>query len=287
MELSRPEYWSGQPFPPPGDLPNPGIEPRSPTLQAFSLPAEPKRKPKNTGVRSLSLLQGIYMTQESNQGFLHCRQILYQLSYQGSSRLCEETKITTGYVRLPRICLFWLNVKISQLHTSKVNIHTLHGQMLTLMCLLCSHLLSRVWFFETPWTVTQQAPLSMGFSRQEYWSGLPFPTPGELLRKFLLQSRDQTCISCVSYIGRQILYHCITWDVHKHIQRQRKISISEDVTTITCETTVTFQPLRVLWNRGIRGWIREGFWTAVHWMFLIACGTFDNCGQSEPQYQCV
>ena len=106
MELSRPEYWSGQPFPPPGDLPNPGIEPRSPTLQAFSLPAEPKRKPKNTGVSSLSLLQGIYMTQESNQGFLHCRQILYQLSYQGSSRLCEETKITTGYVRLPRICLF-------------------------------------------------------------------------------------------------------------------------------------------------------------------------------------
>ena len=34
--------------------------------------------------------------------------------------------------------------------------------------------------FEVPWTVTRQAPLSMGFSRQEYWSGLPFPSPGVL-----------------------------------------------------------------------------------------------------------
>ena len=40
MEFSRPEYWSGEPFPSPGDLPNPGIEPGSPALQADSLPAE-------------------------------------------------------------------------------------------------------------------------------------------------------------------------------------------------------------------------------------------------------
>ena len=45
MEFSRPEYWSGYPFPSPGDLPNPGIEPRSPALQADSLPAEPRGKP--------------------------------------------------------------------------------------------------------------------------------------------------------------------------------------------------------------------------------------------------
>ena len=44
MEFSRPEYWSGQPFPSPGDLPNPGIKPRSPVLQIDSLPAEPQRK---------------------------------------------------------------------------------------------------------------------------------------------------------------------------------------------------------------------------------------------------
>ena len=42
MAFSRPEYWSGQPFPSPEYLPNPGIEPRSPTLQADSLPAEPQ-----------------------------------------------------------------------------------------------------------------------------------------------------------------------------------------------------------------------------------------------------
>ena len=40
--------------------------------------------------------------------------------------------------------------------------------------------LSRVRLFATPWTVARQAPLSMGFSRQEYWSGLPFPSPGDL-----------------------------------------------------------------------------------------------------------
>ena len=58
MEFSRPEYWSREPFPSPGDVPNLGIKPRSPTLQADSLPAEPRGKPKNTGVGSPSLLQG-------------------------------------------------------------------------------------------------------------------------------------------------------------------------------------------------------------------------------------
>ena len=61
-EFSRPEYWSGDS---PGDLPNPGIKPRSPALQVDSLPAEPQGKPKNTGVGTLSLLQGIFPTQES------------------------------------------------------------------------------------------------------------------------------------------------------------------------------------------------------------------------------
>ena len=40
--------------------------------------------------------------------------------------------------------------------------------------------LSRVQLFVTPWTIAYQAPPSMGFSRQEYWSGLPFPSPGDL-----------------------------------------------------------------------------------------------------------
>ena len=46
MGFSRQEYWSGLPFPSPGDLPNPGIEPRSPTLQADASPSEPPGKPR-------------------------------------------------------------------------------------------------------------------------------------------------------------------------------------------------------------------------------------------------
>ena len=46
-------------------------------------------------------------------------------------------------------------------------------------CLCVCQLLSLVWLFATPWTVAHQAPLSMGFSRQEYWSGLPFLSPGD------------------------------------------------------------------------------------------------------------
>ena len=65
---------------PPGDLPNPGSKPRSPALQADSLLSEPPGKSMNTGVGSLSLLQGNFLTQELNQGFLHCRRMLYQLS---------------------------------------------------------------------------------------------------------------------------------------------------------------------------------------------------------------
>ena len=80
----RQEHWSELPCPPLGDCPNPGIKPRSPTLQIDSLPAEPPGKPKNTGVGFLSLLQGIFPIQELNQDLPHCRQILYQLSYQGS-----------------------------------------------------------------------------------------------------------------------------------------------------------------------------------------------------------
>ena len=58
MGFSRQEYCSGLPFPSPGDLPHPGIEPGSPTLRADSLPSELPGKPKNIGVGSQSLFQG-------------------------------------------------------------------------------------------------------------------------------------------------------------------------------------------------------------------------------------
>ena len=72
----------------------------------------------------------------------------------------------------------------------------------------CAQLLSHVELFATLWTSLRQAPLSMGFPRQEYWSGLPLPNPGGSS-----WPRDQTfCISWVSCLGRQILYHCTTWE---------------------------------------------------------------------------
>ena len=62
----------------------------------------------------------------------------------------------------------------------------------------CNHgacVLSCVQLFVTPWTGAHQAPLSMRFPRQEYWSGLPFPPPGDLP-----DFRDQTRVSCISCI---------------------------------------------------------------------------------------
>ena len=66
----------------PGIFPTQGSNP-GPALQGDSLPTEPQRKPNNIGEGSLSLLQQIFPTQELNQDLLHCRQILYYLSYQG------------------------------------------------------------------------------------------------------------------------------------------------------------------------------------------------------------
>ena len=74
---------------------------RDPTLQVVSLPAEPQGKLKNTGVGSLSLLQRIFLTQELNWGLLHCRWILYQLSYQGSPLNKEGDNIQPCHTPFP------------------------------------------------------------------------------------------------------------------------------------------------------------------------------------------
>ena len=111
MGFSRQEYWSGLPFPSLGDLPDTGW----------------------------------------NSGLLHCRQILYQLSHQGSPLNIYAYLIS---VVVPTGSLEWL---------------------------ICSvHLLSCVQLFVTAWNAAHRAPLSMEFARQEYWSRLPFLTPGDL-----------------------------------------------------------------------------------------------------------
>ena len=72
MGILRREYWSGLPCPPPWDLPNSGMEPRSPKLHADFLPSESPGKPKNIGMSSLFLLQVNFPTHELNRGLLYC-----------------------------------------------------------------------------------------------------------------------------------------------------------------------------------------------------------------------
>ena len=99
------------PCPSPEDLPNPGIKSRSPALQADSLRSEPSGKPKNNGVGSLSLLQGIFPIQESNQDLPHRRQIpqgilVNSQIHQGSRLILDPSPVcrTIHVIPLPS---FW------------------------------------------------------------------------------------------------------------------------------------------------------------------------------------
>ena len=69
------------------------------------------------------------------------------------------------------------------------------------VCVCVAGRFSHVWVFAVLWTVTHQVPLSMGFSRQEYWSGLPFPPPGDLPNPGI---EPWSHVSC---IGSWVLYH--------------------------------------------------------------------------------
>ena len=74
---------------------------------------------------------------------------------------------------------------------------------------VCTQSLHRVQLFETPWTVAYQAPLSMGFSRQEYWTGLPFlPTRG------LLNPGIEPPSLASPLLAGGILYYRTTWEAH-------------------------------------------------------------------------
>ena len=77
---------------------------------------------------------------------------------------------------------------------------------------VCMHtcVLSHVQLFVTLWTVAFQAPLSLGFSQQEYWSGLPFP-------RDLHDPGIEPTSPIFSCIGRQILYHWATWEAHRSL----------------------------------------------------------------------
>ena len=104
-----------------------------------------------------------------------------------ASFLCVSLMCVSGFMQ----SLTWLTR--FQLHLSG---SSLLVAPLTIFQLLCA----------TPWTVAHQAPLSMGFSRQEYWSGLPFPPPGDLPDPRLKPTSNASPALTGS------LYLCATWE---------------------------------------------------------------------------
>ena len=82
--------------------------------------------------------------------------------------------------------------------------------------------LSLVWLFATLWTVTQQAPQSMGFSRQEYWSGLPFPSPINVKGDHKILSQ-QTHQEGKKWDYAPLAFRCLPWILHpnfsQHVRR--------------------------------------------------------------------
>ena len=83
-----------------------------------------------------------------------------------------------------------------------------NSQILSIFLWKHAQSFSSVWLFVTLWTIARQSPLSVGFSQQEYWSGLLYPLPGDLF-----DPRIEP-VSCISCIGRQILYRWATEEAH-------------------------------------------------------------------------
>ena len=86
----------------------------------------------------------------------------------------------------------------------RLRVPQIHDSLIHMQYLNC------VWLFVAPWTVAHQAPRSMGFSRQEYWSGLPFPTSGDLPN-----SRIEPGSPALA--GGFLTTPCTIWEVHNFL----------------------------------------------------------------------
>ena len=141
MGFPRQEYWSGLLFPYPGDLPSPGIKATSCTLAGgFFTTESPGKPPIYIAAAAAKLLQSCPTLCDPIDG-----------SPPGSP--------VSGILQART--LEWVAISFSNASKWKVEVKSL----------------SRVWLLATQWTAAYQASPSMGFSRQEYWSGVPLPSP--------------------------------------------------------------------------------------------------------------
>ena len=98
---------------------------------------------------------------------------------------CQENHGGKEFTKLPTVVSGWCFQGILSLVLYLI---FFIGELVAKSCLSCPTL-------GTPWTVACQAPLSMGFSRQEYWSGLPIPSPGDLLDSGIRGTQVDSCIA--------------------------------------------------------------------------------------------
>ena len=146
---------------------------------------------QNTGVGSLSLLQGIFPTQRSNPDLPHCRWILNQLSYKGSPRRLEW--VAYLYSRGSSRPTNWTRVfcTVGGFFTN----WAIREAQIQVSCVLVSQAYLTLC---DPMDCSPPCSSVLGFPRQEYWSGLPCPSPGI----FPTQESNLDLLHC-----RQILYH--------------------------------------------------------------------------------
>ena len=168
MGFSRQGYWSELTFSSPGDLPDPGIEPRSLALQADSLPSEPPGKPNIIAAH-------VYFRSRTRSSSDFCFCITSVSDKLFSPNLtCTYCSVSFEWLIGPwlfgQFCVDCMENTVAT--SAKEPAREL------VMCTLSRF--SRVRLSSTLWTVANQAPLSMGFSREEYWSGLLCPLPGNL-----------------------------------------------------------------------------------------------------------
>ena len=116
------------------------------------------------------------------------------------AELARRDRIVILTIHQPRSELFQVRAMSRSSSTRQGWVYVCWAEIYLHACVL-SHF-SRVRLFATPWTVARQAPLSMGFSRQVYWSVLLFPPPGDLPNPGI-----EPVSLTSTFIGRQVLYH--------------------------------------------------------------------------------